>query len=967
MSEIKARLIPEVLRRSEMLWWTNIVPQIILFFIHLRVYGLIREEMDHTQQYLAVGIGMAQLALMGLTLCVWRYLATHKKELSGLSSGVLLAAHTAYLWFIASNLGQMIPSPIEDWIVDQGQLMLYEFTFMMPGLFYAAFCLACFSSRLSYGGDVAATAGLMVGAPLLYYLIFMGIGRVLRGEHGIHFPEVIVISFFVGLTTVMFLAVIRLVGLVMYGLRHRPPVWHMGLAVLIALIGPIAGLILNRQIPFPVDFQSAGVYVMTVINGLIVLLPRREGRHMPALLFARSTTYPFSLYFFLVFLPFLPLALLAIIAVGLGFLILTPVVLFLFHTKCLYDDFQMTRRQAGNGLALGAVGLGVFLLPGIFCGQAVYDKVVLRRAIDYVYAPDYQRDVIFNGSVWAVKQALIKLRDFKDGVQWPYLSGIYNQYVFNGMVLPDSKMNQMYQLFAGEDLPERKSGRFRGGDFFPGRRALRGRITTRDRQVDLVNVTSVSLGQDRGIGASKIRLEMVNKGESDTAEFVAELTIPQGVLVSGFSLKVGEDMVPGQIFERSAALWVYQMIVSRTRRDPGLLMYQSPTQLSLNVYPFTKGESRIVEIELTYPVSLHPVVQVGDRKMVLLPDDEGASPTKTPSIMIAEGRDSVFLLIPPQVLAELPPLQREPYFHFIVDASQNTGLTDDEFAGAVEHFMGQAFWQGDICLTNFEVKCSLSTKNPDRLPLRGDFVPERAIKKILLDYQTKMKKVKNSIWDTYPVFVIVTPRENFELNETDLAYFKDILAEFQYVVWSSQGDQATGKAMTLSAPSVALLKYGSHIVSVSTDQAGSQLIRVSPKEKVKELTYYHPEKKNFEPYPQIQFLDLHLPYVQGIELHLANQEMIRHPFLQAERLPGLIEESRRLAVLIPAVSFIVVERSSQWNIMKEKERQRLKAGAGLEFEEDFETPAPPLWFLLGGMALLLAMVRTGKLRANLLR
>jgi hypothetical protein len=930
-----------------------------------------------TQRWLAGGIGAAQLVLIILASGVWRHLAVCRKGLSGLWSFVLLSGHVVYLWFAATQTGHIIPSSIEDWIVDREQLMLFEFTFMMPGLFYAAFCLACFSSRLSFGADVAATAGLMAGAPLLYYLIFMGIGRVLRGEQYARFPEVIGIAFFVGLTTVMFLAVIRLVGLVMYGLRHRPPVWHTGLAVLIALIAPIAGLVLNRSIPFPVDFQSAGVYAMALINGLIVLLPRRDGRAMSVLLFARSAAYPFSLYFFLVFLPFLPLAMLAIIAVGLGFLMLTPVVLFLFHTKCLVDDFQMMSRQGGYGSPLGIMLLGWCLLPGILCGQAVYDKMILRRTVDYVYAPDYQRDVTFQGSVWAVKRALIKLRDFKVGIQWPYLSGIYNQYVFDGMVLPDSKMKEMYQFFAGEDFPQWERSRSIGGGLFTARRTDWGRArVTRDRQVALVDVTPVRVGQDQGIVTSRIRLEMVNKGESDTAEFVTDLTIPEGVLVSGFYLKVGEEMVPGQIFERSSALWVYQMIVNRTRRDPGLLMYQSPTELSLNVYPFAKGETRMAEIELAYPQSLRPVIQVGDHAVALSPDDGAAAAPTTPPIMIARRGENAFFLVPPEGLAELPHLRRKPYIHFIIDASLAANWINydwwNEAIAAKKHLSDNLFQEG-VTLVNFESKDFLFKIDElgRAFPRRGGFAPERAIKKILLDYQQKMQSGMDAAWETYPVFVIVTTRESFELNDRDLVYFRDILPEFQYMVWSSHGDQTARKAMTLSTPSVILLKYGSQVIPVLAEETQSKLIQLSQIGGAQKLEYYDPEQKKFEPYPHLHMLDTQSPYIEGIGLHLANQDMIRHPSTQTKRLADLVEESRRLSVLIPATSFIVVERASQWNIMKEKERQRLKAGAGLEFEEDpeddFATPAPPLWLLLGCMVFLLAVVRTGKSKVVLLR
>ena len=61
------------------------------------------------------------------------------------------------------------------------------------------------------------------------------------------------------------------------------------------LLAPLGGLLLNRKIPFPCDFQSPGVYVLTVLNGLVLLLPSSRSPNRAALLWlARSGLFATS-------------------------------------------------------------------------------------------------------------------------------------------------------------------------------------------------------------------------------------------------------------------------------------------------------------------------------------------------------------------------------------------------------------------------------------------------------------------------------------------------------------------------------------------------------------------------------------------------------------------------------------------------------------------------------------------------
>ena len=111
-------------------------------------------------------------------------------------------------------------------------------------------------------------------------------------------------------------------------------------------------------------------------------------------------------------------------------------------------------------------------------------------------------------------------------------------------------------------------------------------------------------------------LKLKNLGQ-DQNEFVTKIRVPEGVFLSGYWLHVGEERVPGRLFEKKTALWVYQNIRDFERRDPGLVYYVTPTELTLRVFPLASGETRTTEIEFLYPKEWKPRISIGDEVLDL--------------------------------------------------------------------------------------------------------------------------------------------------------------------------------------------------------------------------------------------------------------------------------------------------------------------------------------------------------------
>ncbi len=246
-------------------------------------------------------------------------------------------------------------------------------------------------------------------------------------------------------------AVTRATLIAYTGIRPMHPLVQRCFMFVVACVGPLAGLWLNRGIPFPVDFQSPVVYLLAFLNGIALMLPvvRSIFWHR-AIWLAQCVLFPFSAYFFLVFLPWLPMSLFAMIAAGAGFLLLVPLVLGITHAYRLADGFREEVRD-GRAWPVALLGIAaVLVLPALGLSGAWHDRVALDEALTYLYSPDYRHDITYPGSLPALASALQHLREVKHGIFLPFLTPIYERIVFHGLVLPDAKIDELQAAFFGE-------------------------------------------------------------------------------------------------------------------------------------------------------------------------------------------------------------------------------------------------------------------------------------------------------------------------------------------------------------------------------------------------------------------------------------------------------------------------------------------------------------------------------------
>ncbi|HEX8679811.1 MAG TPA: MSEP-CTERM sorting domain-containing protein, partial [Chthoniobacterales bacterium] len=670
-------LFPRWLMQPLALAGVAIAPQLILILLNLRAYAIAAGEMTAPQKATSLQIFAFEVFLVVGCGALAAVLHVRGRAIAWHWNWPLLLAPIGYLWLVTAAVQSAIPTTVADWILPRGEVLYYQYALTMPLVFYAGLRLACVEINSSRMWEIGLLAAAVVAVPLLFFFALNLVRDI--GALGALVVGTTVVAIIVG-TLIVLGAFARLCVIGYVEVQHKGPRALALFTVVVAAVMPIAGLLLNRYIPFPYDFQAWPVYALALANGCVLLLPNfRHPRLHRLVWLAQCGFFPFTVYFFLIFLPFLPLSVPAMIYVGAGFLMLTPTALFLLHGQRLLDGFRHETRQHGRvGIALLA-GAAFAILPASYIAEALIDRSVLRGAIDYVYSPDYRANEQFAGSRAAVARSLERLRDRKAGLNLPFLSDFYTWAVFNNLVLPDDKMNAIHQAFFGRDVPEppvNAVGMF-AAQAVPRRELREARpVVLPPQNVALVGLAAATVREGSSLRTT-FTLDLENTSQRQS-EYVTRLTIPEGVFVSGYWLKVGEERVPGRIFEKKTALWVYHMIRDWTRRDPGILTYADARTVELRVFPFAPMERRRTEIELLYPATLNPAIKISDGEW----QGEG----NVPAIAVAltsEGTSAAMLAA--EAVAHLPPARRPPYLHFIVDRSAAAKMSDEQIVSAMRN------------------------------------------------------------------------------------------------------------------------------------------------------------------------------------------------------------------------------------------------------------------------------------------
>lgn len=157
----------------------------------------------------------------------------------------------------------------------------------MPAVLYGALRLLCPDSEndreiFLIDQSIAlavALAGLSIGS--LFFIIF-SLSVIPYDFYKVAIAQIALAFTFMLMSTLAAAALLRASMSAYIKARASSPGTLAALTLLIALAGPIFGLLLNATTPFPADFQSPAIYIAAVVNGLVLLLPISPGRFSTA-------------------------------------------------------------------------------------------------------------------------------------------------------------------------------------------------------------------------------------------------------------------------------------------------------------------------------------------------------------------------------------------------------------------------------------------------------------------------------------------------------------------------------------------------------------------------------------------------------------------------------------------------------------------------------------------------------------
>ena len=913
----------------------NTLPLVVLFFLFFGQFNIIKTllEENSIQLWKSFGFSLGVLGLLNFAFAV--YLTLKKKNVSVWYGLLALLCYIPFIYLYGYHLDKIIPFSVPQWMVS-GNIFLYVGTFLMPTLAYSLFILVSHFTSENKEHKAWVNFLIAIGIPVAGYLfsqIILPLWQRVESEFSSHILVVIIIS----ATLVFIFFLIRGVYILA---TKKADVWlkyQLAWKIPIAIVLPLLGLSVNNGHLFNNfgtsnsgifgDFNNTWFYILAVTNGILVCLPNLENKVYRLLLFiGRSITFAYTFYFFLVFLPFLPLSVIAIIAIGTGFLMLTPLLLFVIHINELSKGFSYLKTHFSKKLIIGISVLGFLTIPAFITTTYLKDKSVLNETLSYLYSPDYSKQYDIDKS--SLQKTLNVIKSHKDhrgsgggifGNGIPYLSSYFNWLVMDNFTLSDSKINTIERIFFGKTSFE---------------------LRTDNIQNDNVQISNISTSStyDKAQNAWKswVDLEITNKSENTRfAEYATTIDLPEGCWISDYYLYVGDKKEPGILAEKKSAMWIFSQIRNENR-DPGILYYLTGNKVAFRVFPFSKDEIRKTGIEFLHKETIKLNI---DNNVVELGNIEET---------VYENIETEYIAyVSVQQKQKLKSVKRKPYYHFLVDVSKDKNNHSTDFIKRIESVLETnkplsenaqiSFINSYVNTTSLDNDWKVKYKNQT---FKGGFNLDRAIRKTLFNaYKDKSK--------TYPVIVVVTESIQNAVLDKDFTDFKFTFPESNLFFNLDRNGILKEHSLTenpikelpeilrecMFCETVLEYKLSDNSIAYLPNNNEPSIIL---KKDVFEVSDREIKEKNWQ---------------SALSMQGQWISQIMHPETSDKEWLNLVKYSFVSKVMTPVTSYLVVENEAQKAMLKKKQEQVLSGNKSLDLGEDTQRMSEPslilLTFLLG--------------------
>lgn len=921
----------------------NTFPLVVLFSLFFGQFNIIKTLLNENSIQLWKSFGLSLVILGLLNLIYTVYLTLKRKKVSVWFSVIALLCYIPFIYLYVYNLDKIFPSTIPQWMAS-GNIFLYVGTFLMPTLVYSLFVLVTHFTSENKEHKAWVNFLIAIGIPIAGYLftqIILPLWQPFNSYLSVHSMVILTIT----ATLIFLFFLIRAVFIIAIKKAETWKKYQLAWKIPIALLLPVIGLAVNNGYLFNVfgannsgifgDFNNAWFYILAIFNGILICLPNYENKTYRLLVFiGRSITFAYTSYFFIVFLPFLPLSVIAIIAIGTGFLMLTPLLLFVIHINELSKDFKHLTKLFSKKLIIGISLLGFLIIPAFITLTYLKDKSVLDETLSYLYSPDYSKQYkIDKVSLQKTLNTINNHKDHRDsrgglfGNGIPYLSSYFKWLVMNNLTLSDSKIFTIEKVFFGNTSFKKRPENIQNDN------------------VQISNISTKStFDKSQNAWKSWVDLEITNKSENTWfSEYNTTINLPEGCWISDYYLYVEDVKEPGILAEKKSAIWIFSQIRNENR-DPGILYYLTGNKVAFRVFPFAKDEVRKTGIEFLHkePIKLNidnNIVELGNKEETIFENIENENLAYVSALQ----------------KQKLSYVKRKPYFHFLVDVSKNKKNNSNDFINRIEKILAEnkplsenakiSFVNSYVntypmTIANSYAGSSLKPKINwkeyyQSQTFEGGFYLDRAIRTILFNaYKDKSK--------TYPIIVVVTDNIQNAVLDKDFADLKFTFPENDQFFNLDKNGNLKIHSLTenpinelpesmrecLFCETVLEYKLSDNSIAYLPNNNEPSIIL---KKNIFEVSDSEIKEKNWQSALTMQG--------QWISQTL-------HPEISDKKWLSMVKNSFISKVMTPVTSYLVVENEAQKAILKKKQKQALSGNKSFDLGEDTQRMSEPSLIIL---------------------
>lgn len=541
----------------------------------------------------------------------------------------------AFAYFAFPVMGEAT-GKVDSWIIGPTAFLSF-FIGIVPPIFAGVARIATANWKLDFGADLGLTIGLTIGGPFGVYGIISIAEAIWRWAwkdgHALSKTTEAVTGHLVAVgvvlgSLVLFMGFLRLMHLIAsrFVIKNER-LKRIVTALVFGLALPWGGLALNLRVPFPADFANPWPWVLSAVTTLAMIVETKPSRGGLVLWFLKLAMAPFVLYFFLLFVPFLPLAVLAILAMGAGFLILAPTILFRYYTANVFDAWKVLRGTYSKARLLTIAALGFLVIPLGFVVDVEIERAGLKALVKWHTEEDFDAPrAPLPVSKCQAERIVKNANAFADGAEIPFLSAWRTFRVYDGMYMADRLREELNLRILGKKLSKdeldwNRSRNFFGAGMFGGNagrrsnRNMSSRWTTRPPRTKDFTASCESKGSGEYLLKVHAKKEPSPNGWGDQ-EFIASFRLPAGTWIEGMRLKMDDGTwKDARASERKAAEFVYRHITEQ-RRDPSIVTLDTPMSGTLKIFPVgEKGRDVEITLRTTALAPLLEPIVIGEQSV----------------------------------------------------------------------------------------------------------------------------------------------------------------------------------------------------------------------------------------------------------------------------------------------------------------------------------------------------------------